>query len=68
MTPKQHQHFVDLAEAGVFEELFQEVEENIQAAWKNANTTHDREELWSRQRALRDLRRAFNKPTQGVTT
>ena len=61
MTPHQHQQFEELRTAGVFDELFLEVEENLVASWRQANELQDREDIWSRQRALRDLRRAFNK-------
>jgi hypothetical protein len=53
--------FNELADAGVFEALFQETERTIVEAWKQSNDIGPREELHSRLRALRDLRRTFNK-------
>ena len=52
--------FKELDEAGVFVAIFDKVREDITAQWQKAESAEAREELWQRQRALRDVRRAFN--------
>lgn len=57
---RQHQQaFNELNEAGVFDELFASVVDDIATQWQKAETTEAREALWNRQRVVRDVRRAF---------
>lgn len=57
---RQHQQsFNELNEAGVFDDLFAEVVDDISGQWQKAETVEAREELWHRQRVVRDVRRAF---------
>ena len=52
--------FKALDEAGVFVAIFDQVREDISTQWAKEASAEGREELWQRQRALRDVRRAFN--------
>ena len=61
MQRDQQKQFNELHAAGVFAELFDQVVEEISGQWVKAETTEAREELWQRQRVVRDVRRAFNK-------
>ena len=60
MRPNQLEAFQALNEESVFDEIFDGVREDYFAQWAKENSAEVREELWQRQRALRDVRRAFN--------
>lgn len=59
MQPQQQKAFNALNVDGVFDELFDQVVADIKATWQKAETAEGREELWQRQRVVRDVRRAF---------
>lgn len=61
MRPQQLESFKALEDEGVFKELFDEVQKQIAFSWTTTETATGREELWQRQRALRDVRRMFKK-------
>ena len=61
MQPQQQRAFNELNVEGVFDELFDQVVADIALLWRKAETAEAREELWARQRAVRDVRRAFKK-------
>ena len=55
------QTFQELHEAGIFADIFLAVAEDLARKWATAGSAEEREELWHRQRSLRDVRREFNK-------
>ena len=61
MQSQQQKQFNELNQAGVFDELFGEVMTNLASGWCKAETRDAREELWHRQRVVRDVLREFKK-------
>lgn len=59
MRTDQFEAFKALYEDGVFAELFNEVRDDLATQWAKCDNAEQREELWQRQRALRDVTRAF---------
>lgn len=61
MRAHELEAFKALDDEGVFADIFDEVREELSAQWAKENDPVNREELWQRQRALRDVKRAFNR-------
>ncbi len=59
MRPNQFEAFKALYDDGIFDEIFSEVRDDLARQWQKADNAELREELWQRQRALRDVSRAF---------
>ncbi len=59
MRADQLEAFKALDDEGVFADIFDKVATDLAAAWAKETTSLGREELWARQRALRDVRRVF---------
>ena len=59
MQAHQLESFKALDDDGVFADIFDQVAADTATQWARAETPEAREELWQRQRALRDLRRVF---------
>ena len=53
--------FQELDAAGVFDDMFAAIGAEYARKWAAADDERERENLWHRQRALRDVRREFNK-------
>jgi hypothetical protein len=51
----------ELDDAGVFDDMFAQIGADYARRWAAADDEQERENLWHRQRALRDVRREFNK-------
>lgn len=51
----------ELNAAGVFDDMFNAIAAEYARKWAAADVLEDRDDLWHRQRALRDVRREFNK-------
>ena len=61
MRAHELEAFKALDEDGIFVSIFDGVREELSAQWAKENDPALREELWQRQRALRDVKRAFNR-------
>ena len=51
----------ELEATGVFHDMFAQIAMEHQRKWSACDDEKEREGLWHRQRALRDVRREFNK-------
>ncbi len=60
MRPNQLEAFKALHDESVFDDIFDQVRADLAVQWAKEQDADNREELWQRQRALRDVRRAFN--------
>ena len=61
MRAHELEAFKALDDDGIFASIFDGVREELSAQWAKENDPALREELWQRQRALRDVKRAFNR-------
>ena len=59
MRADQLASFKTLNDEAVFADIFDQVRDDMATQWAKETTAEGREELWQRQRALRDVRRAF---------
>ena len=59
MRTDQFEAFKALYEDGVFAEIIDDVRNDLATQWARAEDAEQREELWARQRALRDVYRQF---------